>query len=69
MPHTIIKLPEVQRQTALSRTEIYRKIQANNFPSPIKLGLRASGWVEKEIQDWITAQINKSRPNSTEASQ
>ena len=62
--NTLIKLSRVQEITALSHTSVYRKIQANTFPKPIKLGLRASGWVEKEVYNWVETQITKSRPNA-----
>ncbi len=60
----LIKLSRVQEITALSHTSVYRKIQANAFPKPIKLGLRASGWVEKEVYNWVETQIEKSRHDS-----
>jgi prophage regulatory protein len=54
--NTLIKLSRVQEITALSHTSVYRKIQENTFPKPIKLGLRASGWVEKEVYNWVETQ-------------
>jgi prophage regulatory protein len=47
----IIKIDEVVKLTRLSKSSIYRKI--NGFPQPIKLGVRSSGWLLCEIQDWI----------------
>lgn len=38
---------------ALSRSSIYAYIQNNKFPKPIRLGVRAVGWMEAEIAAWI----------------
>lgn len=52
-PETIIRLPEVMNRTSLSRSTIYAYIKKGMFPKPIKIGLRAVGWHESEIIDWI----------------
>lgn len=57
----IIKLPEVISQTGLSRSSIYAKIEANEFPKSIGLGARSVGWIEEEINQWIEDRINLSR--------
>ena len=31
------------------------------FPAPISLGVRAIGWVEAEIEAWLSQQIERSR--------
>ncbi|WP_419609473.1 helix-turn-helix transcriptional regulator [Thiolapillus sp.] len=38
-----------------SRTTMYKKIKAGEFPQPIKIG-KKSLWVESEIKDWIKNQ-------------
>ena len=45
----------------LGRSSIYDKIKKGDFPKQIKLG-RSSGWVEAEVQTWISEQIEASRP-------
>ncbi|GIK85274.1 MAG: AlpA family phage regulatory protein [Betaproteobacteria bacterium] len=57
----LIRRREVQRRTGLSRTTIYEKIARGEFPPPINLGARSVGWVEAEIQRWVTGRINASR--------
>ena len=59
---SIIKLPQVKVLTALSRSSIYLKMSQDEFPKPISLGARSVGWIESEIQEWITARIKMSRP-------
>lgn len=57
--HTILRLPEVQAKTGLSRSSIYAFISQGNFPKSIPLGSRAVGWVESSINDWISSRINQ----------
>jgi predicted DNA-binding transcriptional regulator AlpA len=33
------------------------------LPSPIKLGVRAVGWLENEVREWIAMRIEMSRPS------
>ena len=49
----LLRLPEVLRLTGLSRSTVYRKIKAGEFPRPVKLGKRAVGWREFEVIAWI----------------
>jgi prophage regulatory protein len=56
----IIRLPQVQDLVGLRRSTIYNRIQNGEFPRPIKLG-RTSGWVQAEIETWLSTQIEQSR--------
>lgn len=51
------RLPSVRARTGLSRSEIYRRIAAGDFPRAIKLGERASAWNAAEVDSWIAARI------------
>lgn len=53
----LLRLPQVKARTGLSRSELYRRMAAGNFPAPIKLGERASAWSAAEVDSWITARI------------
>lgn len=61
MTHTILRLPAVKARTGLSRSTIYLRITEGDFPTPIRLGGRAVGWVEAEIDEWLNRQIENSR--------
>ena len=70
MATDIHRRDEVERRTGLSRSAIYGKLKENpnrpneydpTFPKPIRLGSQAVGWVESEIEEWLTEQIAKSR--------
>ena len=49
----IVKRPEVEAATGLSRSSLYRLAAAGEFPRPIRLGPRAVGWRADEIAAWI----------------
>ena len=51
------RLPQVKARTGLSRSELYRRIAAGDFPQPVKLGERASAWNASEVDTWITGRI------------
>ncbi len=58
-PASILRLKDLQQRVKLSRSTIYAKIAAGDFPSPITLGPRAVGWLESDIQRWITSRVLK----------
>ena len=58
---TVLRLPEVKLKTGLSRSSLYNFIKQGNFPPPIKLGARSSGWLNSEIEAWIQQRTNASR--------
>lgn len=53
----LIKLTEVLHTTGLSRSTLYKYVADGVFPKPVSLGERAVGWVESEINDWLSARI------------
>ena len=61
MPHTILRLPTVKARTGLSRSTIYHRVSCGTFPAPVPLGGRAVGWIEAEVQAWLTARIAQRR--------
>jgi prophage regulatory protein len=58
---SILRRKQVQARTGLSRSTLYQFVSDGTFPKPVKLGARAVGWVESEISDWLTQQIEQSR--------
>lgn len=64
MSTAILKLPEVMRRTGLSRSSIYKLASEQKFPPPVKLSERSSGFVEQEIESWLSERIANSRPAS-----
>ncbi|MBK1720071.1 helix-turn-helix transcriptional regulator [Thiocystis violacea] len=67
---TIIRRKQVEARTGLSRSTLYAKMRRDpkrprdfdpTFPTPIPLGAKAVGWIESEIDAWLTAQVEKGR--------
>lgn len=61
MVTTILRLPAVKTRTGLSRSTIYLHVSEGTFPAPVSLGSRAVGWIEAEVNDWLTRRIEESR--------
>src|SRR5579863_6548213 len=49
----VLRLPQAMEKSGLGRDSIYRLGNMGRFPKPIKLGQRASGWFEDEIDAWL----------------
>ena len=64
MSHKILRIHDVSKCTGLSRATINRYVSAGEFPKPISIGVRAIGFVEAEIQEWIEVRINESRQDA-----
>jgi prophage regulatory protein len=63
-----LRLRTVVERVALSRSQLYRLVARGTFPRSYRLGARAVGWLECEIEDWIRARI-KSQGVPASASQ
>jgi prophage regulatory protein len=59
--NAILRLPDVKTRTGLSRSTIYLRVSEGTFPEPIKLGDRAVGWIESEVEEWLQQLIEASR--------
>jgi prophage regulatory protein len=57
----VIRLQEVRRMTGLGRSTIYRLQADQQFPQSIKLGIRAVGWLEREVKEWLAERVASSR--------
>jgi prophage regulatory protein len=55
----LIRLPEVESLTGYKRSRIYDFVKSGNFPQPLKIGPRATAWIESEIQGWINERIEQ----------
>ena len=63
----LLRWPEVHLKTGICRSYAHHLASQVDlegkpkFPKPIKLGPRASGWLENEINEWIRSKIKESR--------
>ena len=51
----LLRLPDVQKLTGLSRSSIYRLEALGEFPKRVRLSQRATAWRENELLEWIDA--------------
>ncbi|WP_198169945.1 helix-turn-helix transcriptional regulator [Burkholderia pseudomallei] len=42
-------------RVGLSKSEIYRRVAAGRFPQSVKLGPKSVGWLESDVDAWITS--------------
>ena len=59
MSQRVIRRPVVEHLTGLSRSSIYAMIANNEFPAQIKIGIRAVGWRQSEIEAWIESRSSQ----------
>jgi len=55
MAERILRRPDVEARTGLSRSTIYHWMNKGEFPQPVALGARLVGWKESDIEAWLTA--------------
>ena len=58
-PTIIISDEEVRSRIPYSSVQIWRKEKAGEFPRRIKLGANRVGWIESEIESWISSKIGE----------
>ncbi|MDS9467929.1 AlpA family transcriptional regulator [Paracoccus sp. MBLB3053] len=55
MSRRYIRRTEVEALTGLSRSTIYRMMDAGDFPKPVKLTRKAVGWPEDQVAEWLAS--------------
>jgi prophage regulatory protein len=63
----ILRRKQVEARTGLSRSTIYQRVADGTFPKPVNIGVRAVGWVESEVTDWLNSQVQQSRSSTSTA--
>jgi prophage regulatory protein len=53
----ILRLKEVTERVGLKKSSIYRFMSIGTFPKNFKIGQRASGWMEEDINKWVEKRI------------
>ena len=49
----VIRINTVTQAIGLSRSSIYRLVDRGVFPKQFKIGVKAVGWIEADIELWI----------------
>ncbi|MET4127174.1 AlpA family transcriptional regulator [Roseovarius sp. MBR-6] len=53
MAEKLLRRPEVENVTGLSRSTLYDWMKRGEFPQPVKLGTRLVAWRESDIAAWL----------------
>lgn len=59
MAEILHRLAKVREATALSRSELYRRMRLGEFPKPVAIGRRAVAWRDSDVQAWIAERTPK----------
>ncbi len=59
MTDRILRRPDVEARTGLSRSTIYAWMKEGTFPKPVALGARLVGWKESDVTAWLEARTEK----------
>lgn len=58
---SILQLRTVLERTGLSRSTIYALVRTGAFPRQIALGPWSVGWLESDVEAWISARVALTR--------
>ncbi|MDQ2088644.1 helix-turn-helix transcriptional regulator [Marimonas arenosa] len=53
MADTLLRRPEVEARTGLSRSTLYVWMKRGEFPQPVRLGARLVAWRESDVTAWL----------------
>lgn len=53
MEKKLLRRPEVEARTGLSRSTLYDWMKRGAFPQPVKLGARLVAWRESDVAAWL----------------
>lgn len=53
MAEKLLRRPDVEAITGLSRSTIYQWMKDGKFPQPVALGTRIVAWRESDIEGWL----------------
>lgn len=51
-----LRLPQVLARVPISRSTLWRRVQAGSFPRPLKLSARVTVWRSQDIDGWMREQ-------------
>jgi prophage regulatory protein len=50
----LLAIADVTKRTTLSRSEIYRRVDAGTFPKPVRLSERRVAWRLSDLELWFS---------------
>jgi prophage regulatory protein len=61
-PIRILRLAQVIDMTGLRKTKIYELQAQGRFPMSVRITTHSVGWVEQEVQAWLTGRLAARKP-------
>ena len=55
----LLRRPEVEACTGLSRSTIYEWMKRGEFPQPVKMGARLVAWRESDVIAWLDTRTTR----------
>ena len=59
-----LRLPDVIRAVGVSRSTIYKLIEAGRFPASFRIAPRCAVWRETEVSAWLESRSRHNQPSS-----
>ena len=56
-PIKVLRAPDTCAIIGLKRAALYRLVQRGQFPKPIKISTKLSGWLDSEVYAWLESRI------------
>ena len=53
MADRVLRRDQVLARVGISRSTLYEWVKTGAFPPPVRLGARARGWIESELDEWL----------------
>ncbi len=50
---TYLRMPELTRRLGIARSTVYKLMQQDGFPKPLKITPRAVAWSQQDIEDYL----------------
>jgi prophage regulatory protein len=60
-PESLLRVSEVCSRIGVSRATVYKFVASGRMKPPVKIGVRASGFPESEVNDFIAERIREGR--------
>lgn len=61
----ILRRQEVERLTGMSRSFIYEQMNVGDFPRSVQISVKAVGWLEHEVEEWIASRARVQKHSSS----
>lgn len=65
-PDRILRLRTVLDRTGLTRSTLYRKIKAGEFPNQLQISTNCVGWRESSVAAWLEDPMRYRAANSND---